>query len=306
MSIKNHKLEPINIYIQSLIENLNKNTIPKNIDLILEGGAFNGGYQLGILLYLKELEKNNIINIDKISGCSVGSMLGALYVGNFLDKGVDFYEQILQYYKCNSDLVVLSNLVKNFVNNYVDDISIFNNKLYITYYNLKDAKQIVVSTYKTKDDLIDAIIKSSYIPYIIDGKLHHYGYCDGFFPYIFPTTKKQILYIYLHPIQKIKNMLYVKNEENVWKRLLIGINDVNNFFLGSNSEFCSYMNKWSLIDIFIFHIKELIVVLILLILNSLQKLLYFIPNEIKHNKYLIRISIILQLFYKDVFRYILL
>jgi predicted acylesterase/phospholipase RssA len=51
--------------------------------LILDGGAFNGSYLIGALLFLKEMEKRNYICVDKISGCSVGSAIGLLY---FLDK----------------------------------------------------------------------------------------------------------------------------------------------------------------------------------------------------------------------------
>ena len=43
-------------YIDKLISNIDKNNIPKTIDLILDGGAFNGSYQIGGLLYLKRME----------------------------------------------------------------------------------------------------------------------------------------------------------------------------------------------------------------------------------------------------------
>ena len=90
MSNEMDSLNPIKLYINTLIDNLNREKIPKNIDLILDGGAFNGGYQLGIIIYLKELENMKILNIDKISGCSVGAIMGAMYVSNCLDKSIFF------------------------------------------------------------------------------------------------------------------------------------------------------------------------------------------------------------------------
>ena len=48
-------------YIDKLISNIDKNNIPKTIDLILDGGAFNGSYQIGGLLYLKRMENKKMI-----------------------------------------------------------------------------------------------------------------------------------------------------------------------------------------------------------------------------------------------------
>tara|TARA_Y100000389_G_C17463642_1_gene523700 strand:+ start:1237 stop:2157 length:921 start_codon:yes stop_codon:yes gene_type:complete len=306
MSNETNKINPLKLYIETLIEKIDDNYIVNDINLILDGGAFNGGYQLGILLYLKELENKKIININKISGCSVGAIMGAMYISNSLSEGIDYYGTLLKYYQWNSDLSQLSRLINDFVNKNINDVTIFNDKLYITYYDLINIKQTVVSKYASKNDLIDALIKSSYIPGVVDGNINYHGCCDGFLPYIFPKKDKQILYIYLQPFYKIKNMLYVKNENNVWPRLLIGMTDINNFFLGKHSEFCSYVNKWSLSDTYIFRIKELIVLFIVLILNYIEKFIENIPERIKHNEYVLRIKTILKFLYKDIFRHILL
>ena len=305
MSCVKDRFNPLIIYINTLIENLNADCIPEEIDLVLDGGAFNGGYQLGILIYLNQLEKNKHINICKISGCSVGAIFGVLYIANRLDKGVEYYEKLLNHYSCNSNLTELSNVIKEFVNNYVDDVTIFNDKLYITYYDLENVQQKIVSTYKNKEELIEAMIKSSYLPYIIDGNLQYKECCDGFLPYIFPENKREILYICLHPFQKIKNMLCVKNENNVWPRVLTGIVDINNFLSNLKSEFCSYRNKWSLRETYFFRIKEFIVLLIILFINVLKKILENIPSGIKNNIYIERILVILKSLYKDIFRHII-
>ena len=51
----------LDIYICELINNLPKRETPYELDLVLEGGAFNGSYIVGILMFLKEME--NILNI---------------------------------------------------------------------------------------------------------------------------------------------------------------------------------------------------------------------------------------------------
>ena len=81
---------------------------------------------------------NKHININKISGCSVGAIFGVLYIANRLEKGVEYYEKLLNHYSCNYNLKNLSEFIKEFVNNFIDDITIFNNRLYITYYHLEN------------------------------------------------------------------------------------------------------------------------------------------------------------------------
>ena len=65
-------------YINKLIDNLRLKPNQPNqsnkieIDLILDGGAFSGSYLIGNLLYFKELERRNIVEIKRFSGCSIG------------------------------------------------------------------------------------------------------------------------------------------------------------------------------------------------------------------------------------------
>ena len=75
----------INTHIDLLIENLEKKNIYKNIDLMLDSGLFNGGYLIGSLLYLKQLDNKSIINVKRISGTSIGSLLGLAYLLNKLE-----------------------------------------------------------------------------------------------------------------------------------------------------------------------------------------------------------------------------
>lgn len=79
----------LNTYVNSLIENINSNNIPKNIDLVLDSGAFNGIYMLGGLIYLRQMKNQNKININRISGSSIGSILGLLFIVDKLDLSIE-------------------------------------------------------------------------------------------------------------------------------------------------------------------------------------------------------------------------
>ena len=301
-------LNPLDTYITSLIDNLDKNSIKKNIDLVLSGGAFNGGYQHGIMLYLSKLEELKLLKIDKISGCSVGALIGTFYLTNNVDKIIPLYNNLLKSFRSNCFLTELSKTITYFINNFVDDVSILNNKLYISYYDMQTINHVVVSTYKTKNDLIECLIKSTYIPYINNGELQYKGCCDGFTPHIFPKTDKYQLYINLLPLKKITKILYIKNEENIWPRLLYGINDINNFYSKSTSgsEFCKYVNDWSIKDIFVIRLYEIVSLIIVLIINVCLFINNKIPNNFKQNIYFKRLSEIIITLYKELFSHILL
>ena len=103
---------PLKQYIGSLIENLDKTQIPKEIDLVLDGGAFNGGFGCGILLYLKELENLKLLKIDKISGCSVGALLALAYCINMVESNLLLYTNILQEFRKTCFLNKLSDMIE--------------------------------------------------------------------------------------------------------------------------------------------------------------------------------------------------
>ena len=46
-------------YIKNLADNYPKLNNPINIDIVVEGGVFNGIYSTGALMLVKELEKRN-------------------------------------------------------------------------------------------------------------------------------------------------------------------------------------------------------------------------------------------------------
>jgi len=244
----------INDYVIKLIDNLPddiKNAKePIFIDLVLDGGVFNGSYLVGALYFLKEMEKRNYIKIDRMSGCSVGGIVALLYHMDALELMHQLYEIVNKDFRQTYKLQFVKELKKYLAHRIPDDImQKVNHKLFISYHNIKkDCKQ-VKSTYKDVDDLIQTIIKSSYIPCFIDGNiLYENKYMDGITPYIFSIEpNKKILYLDLYGYDKIGNLFNVKNEKTNFHRILSGLLEIHSFYIKqSSTQMCSYVNDWSL------------------------------------------------------------
>ena len=255
----------INEYVIKLIENLpddikNVNE-PIKMDLVLDGGIFNGSYHVGALYFLKEMENRKYIKIERISGCSVGSNDGFLYFIDSLDLMPKLYDLINKEFRQTYNLKLITELKKHLSEHIPSDIcERVNGRLYITYNNIKKGTKPVKSVYKDADDIINTIIKSSYIPYLIDGNiLYENKSVDGITPFIFKEREKKILYLDLFGSDKLGNLLNVKNEKSNYHRILSGLLDIHSFFIKkSNTPMCSYVNDWSYSNICFNHIKTII------------------------------------------------
>jgi len=256
----------INEYVNKLIDNLpddiTNSTSPIVIDIVLDGGIFNGSYLVGAMYFLKEMEKRNYIKINRISGCSIGSVVAFCYFIDALDYIPQIYEIAYKNFKKTRKLSIIKKIKKIFAN-YIDDniCQYVNNRLYITYNNIKKGSKPVKSYYKNVDEIINTIIRSCYVPYLIDGNiLYKNTSIDGILPYIFkkePNTK--ILYLELFTYDKLGNLLNVKNEKTNFHRILSGLLEIHSFFIKkSNTYMCSYVDEWSITNYLTYYIKLLI------------------------------------------------
>lgn len=279
----------INQYVDKFIKNLpeevKNNKKPLQLDLVLDGGVFNGSYLVGALYFLKEMEKQNYIKINRISGCSIGSVIAFMYTIDCLDVSEEFYNIIFKQLQISHNLSINEALNSVLKNRIPDDIcDKVNNKLYITYYNIKKRIQKIKCTYKNKEEIINTIIKSSYIPFVMDGNpTFEKKYIDGMNPYIFKiTNNRKVLHLDLFGHNKIRHLINIKNENTNFHRILSGLLDIHNFFIKqSNTDMCSYVNDWTIIDrsrIFLRIIIEKIIIYFFYFVISIQK---SIPNEIK-------------------------
>jgi hypothetical protein len=242
----------INEYVNKLIENLPDNIKncknPEKIDLVLDGGIFNGSYLVGALYFLKEMEKRNYIKIDRVSGCSIGSAVAFLYFIDGLDLMPQLYDIVNNEFRDSYKINTLKHLKKHLVGRIPDDIcEKVNGRLFITYNNIKSGNKTVKSVFKNVDEIINSIIRSSFIPYLIDGDiLYENKYIDGVNPFIFKERDKKILYLDLFGNDKLGNLINVRNEKTNFHRILSGLLDIHSFYIKqSNTAMCSYVNDWS-------------------------------------------------------------
>lgn len=278
----------IDEYVNRLIENLPEETKKlQHIDLVLDGGIFNGSYLVGSLYFLKEMERRRYIKIERISGCSIGSIVAFLYYIDALDLMPKLYEIVNQEFKKKYTLNTLKSLKTYLQERIPNDICLkINNKLFICYNDIKKQKKIVKSTYKNVDDIIDTIVKSCYIPFLIDNNmLYKKKYIDGINAYIFKKREnRKILHMELFSYDKFIYALNIKNEKNNFHRILSGLLDIHNFFIKkSNTPMCSFVNDWNIINKFNYRLKIIGENICLYIIYTIIYIKKFIPQEIKDN-----------------------
>lgn len=277
-------------YISKLIENLPselKNTSkPLELDIVLDGGSFNGSYLVGALYFIKEMEHLGYIRVKRISGCSVGSIVAFLYFIDCLDFMSDFYNVFYNEFKKKHSLKMLKQLKTLLGNKIPSDVcERVNGKFYVCYNHIKKGK-IVKSQFKNADDIINTIIKSCFLPFLIDGNfLLNKKYIDGINPFIFEKCpNRKLLYLDLYGFDKITNLLNVKNEKTNFHRILSGLLDIHNFFIKqSSTQMCSFVNEWNTIDKIRNLAKvafERIVILIFRFAIFLKK---YLPNDISNS-----------------------
>ena len=297
----------LNTYIKTLIPYLNINNIPKNIDLVFDGGAFNGGMGFGIAHYIKQLENKKHLTVNRISGCSIGSVIALSYFINMEYEINDIFVSICNNFKRTFNLSVFEKHVKKFIYKYLtDDLSELNNKLYITYCDANNYKQIVVSKYNNREHLLKCIMRSCHIPYITSSVMKYENkYIDGILPYVFIDGERPVLFVKLITILNYKRIFNIKNEKNIYERMLIGIEDIHSFLTNEHSDMCSYYNNWSIISICLIKLRLFIFFNILWLLDMGSDLKEYIPVKIldssfSHNIFLLLTDLYSNIMYKII------
>lgn len=281
-------------FVNALIDNIDKKDIPKEIDLILDGGAFNGIYMLGGTFYLKELERREKIKIKRISGCSIGAVIGIFLILDKLDIALKICRTSYKLLRKKRELKHIIN--ENVLRENIDELDVksISNRFYITYFDPYKGKQVVKKTYKNKDDLINNIMKTIYIPYLSDGNMTHKdGYVDGAFPYMFKKRyrDRKVLFLNLQSFDKIKKMFFIKNEKNIYPRLFEGLLDTHKFMETKQANnMCSYVDDWTMCDILLFRLREIIYTMIIYIFGLGLHIDWLIPvswkNDINVKRYI--------------------
>lgn len=256
---------------------------PTQIDLVMDGGAFNGSYLIGCLYFLKRLEKLKYVTIRRISGCSISSFLGTLYLINELDslESSNYYQTSFEHFKKYKNFNFLLS-VDTFFPEKVD-CSLLTKKMHITYNNIRDMKQVVINKFKNKQHLCECIIRSSFVPYFINGELLYKNkYIDGILPFLFqPKKNRKILYLNIINFKKIYEIMNIKNENTNYGRILYGLLDIHTFCIKcTTTDICSYVNDWNILDKSMYFIKSYFIKCIIYIIFCMKPFYYFSPNQI--------------------------
>ena len=275
--------EYINTLIDNLPEKIKSNKTPLYLDLVLDGGSFNGSYLVGAMLFLKEMEKRNYIKIKRISGCSIGSVVGLLYFIDALDMMSELYNISRTYFKENYNLNTIKKLKILLKDKLPKDIcEQLNNNLFVTYHNIVTNEKKVRYKYKNIDDVFRSLIKSCFVPYLIDGNVtYHKKYIDGLMPYIFKIRNdRKILYLNLISYDKISQLINIKNETTNLYRVFSGILDIHYFYLKEkDTSMCSYVNDWTLRNKMFLYMKLLLEYIIL----AIVKIIIYCKSLFPHN-----------------------
>ena len=301
-------------FIKNLIDknivNINNNEYngkePVKINIMLEGGAFNGSYMLGALTYIKELERRGIVKVECIAGSSVGAILGLLYLIDKLDFGVILYNIIYKEYSVNCHtargvnkaMKILGEMIKD------KDLKKLNNKLYINYFNINTGVEVVNSTYTNLEELKKMINRTTYVPIITDGKCSYKNkYLDGGIPSPFKNSRYKTYIITLIPLnlKKIKALFSVKDEKSNIPRVFEGITEAHKVFCNKESSWLvSCITEWKIQFLLLYRLKKFLFLLIFNIPRYVEVIYKNIPDNIKKNLLLYPIVNIVRDIYEDI------
>jgi hypothetical protein len=236
---------------------------------------------IGAALYIHHLEKVNYIKINKIAGCSIGSLIAVWYICDCPDNLYPSIDTLFADYKKNKNFFVYEQVVRHSVSQLFPedaDIGRLNGILYINYYDTKKCKQRVISKFKHREHLITCILRSSHVPFLTSASHKYQGrYVDGISPHIFNEGKhkqSKNLFIQLINFTDITKTLNIKREKNIYSRLIRGVVDTNEFFINDSSPMCSYVGIQIKIQLFI---REYFVFFILSLMDCIICLKSHIP-----------------------------
>jgi hypothetical protein len=142
----------------------------------------------------------------------------------------------------------------------------------------------VKSTYKSIDEIIETIIKSCYIPLLIDNNiLYKNKYIDGVNAFIFKKeNSKKVLHMELLSYDKFFYALNIKNEKTNFHRILSGLLDIHSFFIkNSKTTMCTYVEDWNIINKCNHNIKLLFETIIVYIIYLIDYVKIYISDDIK-------------------------
>ena len=109
-----------------------------------------------------------------------------------------------------------------------------------------------------------------------------------------------VLFVNMITIKNYKYIFNVGKENSVNHRMMIGINDINKFFVNKKSDMCSYYNSWSWISVFMLRMRIVVVFIILWIVNNSKNIKHIIPPYLLESSVVKNIYMLLTELYNDL------
>jgi len=290
-----NQFELINTYINTLILNVNREKVPPCLNIIFDSGAVNGVLGIGAALYLHRLEKMAYTKVNKISGCSIGSLIGLWYVCGCPEYVYEQCDLLFSSYKEHKNFYILEKIVRDVVYQLLTSeaaVPGLRKKLYINYYDTKKCKSRVVSSFKSRQHLITCLLRSSHVPFLTNNEFKYQGrYIDGIAPYFFP--KGQNLFVQLIHFTTPLMCVTIKDEQNIYARLLRGVVETNDFFVkGHDSELCCYVDNNSRWIFFQLKIRKLVVFFVISLIELCLLLQKHMPACIQETFFYTKLTLV--------------
>ena len=275
-----------------------------NIDLVISGGAFNGVIALGSIMLIKQLELEGKLKVDRVSGCSIGSCMAVVYLANSFEKTNNIFNKLKTCLQTKGNLSELNDILKEWVYDLFDSDEemkkILDNRCFISYNDITNCEFCTINKYENRDHLISCLMRSCFIPIIINGNLKvDDNYIDGVVPYIFKDSKNKVLYLELMKsnIEMMKSFI-TKNENNEHYRVLKGVTDAAKFFSENKSSRLSWYKDWSILKITKYNIYYLTCMIICFFLDFLSS--FKLQSMLNENKLIQFINNCLINSFKDI------
>lgn len=153
---------------------LSHSAIPTHIDLVMSGGGFLGYYLLGMDRVFKKLKKTHSLTIVRYAGTSVGSFAAVAMVCNLRDEMLTLYDTLqgnIHYFK-ELRTSFLSILPPN-------AYELCSSRVFISisvidfFHGLPILRNIIVSTFSDNNDLVDACMASSNVPFLVSSSVFY-------------------------------------------------------------------------------------------------------------------------------------
>ncbi|XP_043473781.1 1-acylglycerol-3-phosphate O-acyltransferase Pnpla3 isoform X2 [Leptopilina heterotoma] len=174
------------------------------MNLSFAGCGFLGIYHVGVAVCFKNYAPHLLL--DKISGASAGAMAACCLLcdlplgemtSNLLKMAEDTRQRTLGPFSPSFNVHAI--LMDNLQQNLPEDAHLrVNGKLHVSLTRVYDGKNVIVSQFNSKEDLLQALLASSFIPIfsgILPPRFHGIRYMDGGFSDNLPTLDENTITI---------------------------------------------------------------------------------------------------------------